>query len=103
MTSGQRAELDAQLARMLGAEFVSSPGSFAAAAGPLGDVLGRIHALTFEASFGTALSDVRPYVTAVHALALDLVDMTGAPRNGRLHPAHAEFVRSIRQLGGGHV
>ncbi len=35
------------------------------------------------------------YLTAIHAIVLDLVQVTGAPTNGRRHPAHAELLESI--------
>lgn len=52
---------------------------------------GVLHELMGPGPYG----DLRPYVTALHALVLDLVDVTGAPINGRRHPAHAELVERL--------
>lgn len=40
--------------------------------------------------------ELSEYVTALHALVLDLVDLTGAPTNGRRRPAHTAL---LEQLG----
>lgn len=57
----------------------------------------RMHAILNELLGPGPYADVRPYISAVHALALDLVDVTGAPTNGRRHPAHAELVDRLNE------
>lgn len=65
--------------------------------GAVRDVFERIAELSAEPGrVGARLDcDVVDYVTALHALALDLVDLTGAKTTGRRHPAHAALVERL--------
>lgn len=59
------------------------------------DLAKRMYGIVHELMGPGPYADLRPYVTALHALVLDLVDVTGAPTNGRRHPAHAELVEQL--------
>ncbi len=64
------------------------------------DAFGRIAVLSSEPlSLGARLDcDVVDYVTALHALTLDLVDLTGAKTTGRRHPAHAALAERLQDI-----
>ncbi len=68
--------------------------------GQLAEVFARIAELSAEPGrFGARRDcDVVDYVTALHALALDLVDLTGAKTTGRRHPAHAALVERLDDI-----
>jgi hypothetical protein len=59
------------------------------------DLAERMRGVLSELMGPGPYADLRPYVTALHALVLDLVDVSGAPTNGRRHPAHAELVERL--------
>ncbi len=65
--------------------------------GPARDLLRRLDQLVSEAASAGGRSVIEPatYLTAIHALVLDLVQMTGAQTNGRRHPAHCELLESV--------
>ncbi len=65
--------------------------------GPALELLQRLTALVEETTQmgGRTEINLPVYVTAMHALVLDLVELTGAPTNGRRHPAHAEFLNRL--------
>ncbi len=65
--------------------------------GPARDLLTRLHQLVPEAASGAGRAGIEPstYLTAIHAIALDLIEMTDAPTNGRRHPTHDELLESV--------
>ena len=65
--------------------------------GPVHDLAERLHRLTGEITNmgGRRDVDLPAYVTAMHALILDLVELTGAATNGRRHPAHDELLEDF--------
>ena len=60
--------------------------------GPVLDLAERIGQVLRELMFSARGRDITPYVTAIHALALDLATVTGAPTNGRRSAGHAALV-----------
>ena len=58
--------------------------------GPARELVSRLHQLSHEIETMSARReiDLPAYVTAMHALVLDLAELTGAPTNGRRHPTH---------------
>lgn len=65
--------------------------------GPARGLVSRLHQLAreIETMAGRREIDLPAYVTAMHALVLDLADLTGAPTNGRRHPAHDDLLEHL--------
>ncbi len=68
--------------------------------GPVRDLLERLRQLAGEAALMGGRPEIEPatYLTAIHALVLDLIEMTGAQTNGRRHPAHDELLESVEVM-----
>lgn len=86
------------LERLFDPDDIPGVGGYAVPHGtPAHDVAERIQAVVMELSGLARFGDLRVYATALHALATDLCDATGAPRTGRRHPAHLRFVDQINE------